>query len=205
MKNVLEKLNIDIINTGKIYNDVYKSFIIHDLNRVLEHTKRVITKSEEIAKKYNFDLELAKLAALLHDVSGVIRNDLRIEACRYSNINILKEEILFPLLTHQKLSKKIAEDIYKVENKEVLSAIECHTTLKNNPSKLDLIIFIADKLEWDQEGIPPYYDEMEKALLISLENSAFVYVEYLLSDKKKLKVIHPWLIEAREYLYCKLS
>lgn len=35
--------------------------------------------------------------------------------------------------------------------------------LKAKPSKIDMIIFVADKIEWDQEGQPPYLKELEEA------------------------------------------
>ena len=42
--------------------------------------------------------------------------------------------------------------IFKLGIYLILKAIESHTTLRSNPSKLDMIIFIADKLAWDQPG-----------------------------------------------------
>jgi len=38
---------------------------------------------------------------------------------------------------------------------EVLNAIECHSTLRENANKIDLILFIADKLSWDSADCEP--------------------------------------------------
>ena len=46
----------------------------------------------------------------------------------------------------------------------VLSAIGCHTTLKANPGPLDLLVFLADKLAWDQPGGPPYAAAVQAAV-----------------------------------------
>ncbi|MFT0823901.1 hypothetical protein VSK92_05275 [Bacillus swezeyi] len=57
-------------------------------------------------------------------------------------------------------------------------------------------MFIADKIEWDQSGRPPYIKELQEALEISLEHGAFQYIQYLWNERDKLKVVHPWLRDA---------
>ncbi|ASL65211.1 hypothetical protein SAMN04488573_1011735 [Bacillus sp. 5mfcol3.1] len=100
------------------------------------------------------------------------------------------------MIIHQKLSRVIAKEIFKVENEEILNAICCHTTLRKYATKMDLVLFVADKIEWDQNGTPPYLIEIKKGLEKSLEKAAFVYISYLWERKDTLKVIHPWLEEA---------
>jgi HD superfamily phosphohydrolase YqeK len=34
---------------------------------------------------------------------------------------------------------------------DILDSISCHTTLKANPAKLDMLLFISDKIKWDQK------------------------------------------------------
>lgn len=87
----------------------------------------------------------------------------------------------------------------------VLSAIECHTTLKASPSALDMVLFVADKIEWDQSGTPPYLDRIHHALQHSLEQAAFAYLSFLWEQREKLRVVHPWLKEAYEYLSSRLD
>ena len=59
-------------------------------------------------------------------------------------------------------------------------------------------MFIADKISWDQDGIPPYLDGLLSALDCSLESAALYYIKYLLDQG--VKVVHPWLKEAHESL-----
>lgn len=56
------------------------------------------------------------------------------------------------------------------------------------------------RIECDQDGLPPYIDEIERASNISLELVAFTYLKYLHNNRLKLKVIHPWLAEAYKEL-----
>ena len=37
----------------------------------------------------------------------------------------------------------------------------------------DKIIFLADKLAWDQGGIPPYYQPLKEAINISLDKGCY--------------------------------
>jgi hypothetical protein len=75
-----------------------------------------------------------------------------------------------------------------------------HSLRVAKKAKMDKILFVADKIEWDQDGLPPYINEIQEAINISLELAAFTYLKYLLDDNSKLKVIHPWLTDAYKEL-----
>ena len=81
-----------------------------------------------------------------------------------------------------------------------LSAIACHTTLRAGATLLDKVLFVADKLEWDQEGKPPYLSGMRGMLERSLDEAALFYLDYLWQRRVTLPVVHPWMIEARQQL-----
>jgi HD superfamily phosphohydrolase YqeK len=78
--------------------------------------------------------------------------------------HIDEAENKYPFLLHQRISKTIAEQDFGVTDEQILSAVECHTTLKTNPSAYDMALFIADKLAWDQEGEAPFYSAVNDAL-----------------------------------------
>ena len=196
MYNNKSKIDINIVNKGTIFSDVFESFNLNDLSIISSHTSRVVELSKSIANKYDEDEEKVFLASLLHDIAGVISNKRWVEFCSENSIAISELERKIPILTHQKISKWIASNVYNITDSEILSAIECHTTLKKNPSNTDLIVFIADKIEWDQQGEPPYKSAMLNALDISLEKSALIYISYVI-DNNLLKVPHPWILEAR--------
>ena|GEM_PF-3074165 len=65
---------------------------------------------------------------------------------------------------------------------------------------LDQVLFVADKISWDQKGTPPYLNELKKNLQESITHGAFTYINYLWERKETLKVIHPWLADAYEEL-----
>ncbi|KKZ92953.1 hypothetical protein B4147_2189 [Bacillus wiedmannii] len=182
--------------TGKIENDI-KSFLLkYDKELTYKHSIRVAKEARKIASTYHVNEEKAAIAGYLHDISAIFPNEDRVAVAEQFGIEILQEEREFPMIIHQKLSKVIAKEIFKVDDEEILNAICCHTTLRKHATKMDLVLFVADKIEWDQIGAPPYLVEVKKELEKSLEHAAFIYISYLWDRKDTLKVLHPWLEEA---------
>jgi HD superfamily phosphohydrolase YqeK len=112
----------------------------------------------------------------------------------------LPEELKAPMILHQKISVVICQEIFGIEDQDILSAVGCHTTLKKEASLLDKVVFLADKIAWDQTGQPPYQQQLLTALDFSLDAAIWVYLEYLWSQRENLVVIHPWFVDAyQEY------
>ncbi|MBJ8109438.1 bis(5'-nucleosyl)-tetraphosphatase (symmetrical) YqeK [Bacillus cereus group sp. N6] len=177
-------------------NDI-KSFLLkYNKELTYKHSIRVAKEARKIAITYHVNEEKAAIAGYLHDISAIFPNEDRVAVAEEFGIEILQEEREFPMIIHQKLSKVIAKEIFKVDDEEILNAICCHTTLRKLATKMDLVLFVADKIEWDQNGAPPYLVEVKKELEKSLEHAAFAYISYLWDRKDTLKVIHPWLEDA---------
>ncbi len=147
--------------------------------------------------------EQVRIAGYLHDISAIYPNNERIFVAEDMRIELFKEERQFPMIIHQRISRIMAQREFGIQDEKILSAISCHTTLKKKFSKVDLVLFVADKIRWDQEGQPPYLQEITQALNSSFEAAAFSYIDYIL--KNDIKVIHPWLLEAYEFLNLRRS
>lgn len=203
MNATLQTIQQSMVFSGHLENDVVDLLSLYHCPKTAEHSLRVGYEAGRLAAKFGADPEAARTAGLLHDISAIIPNSDRIRVSQELHIDILPEETAFPMIIHQKISRIIAWDVFQIHDRVILDAIECHTTLKANPSLMDLIVFVADKIEWDQPGTPPYLDELLQQLDTSLERGAFVYIHYLWKQRDRLKVIHPWLIEAYEDLKAK--
>ncbi|ENQ3105388.1 bis(5'-nucleosyl)-tetraphosphatase (symmetrical) YqeK [Bacillus cereus] len=182
--------------TGDWELDIQRLLEQYNKPHTYEHSVRVANEAKRIAKRFELDEAAAAIAGYLHDISAIIPNDQRIQVAEQMQIEVLQEERIFPMIIHQKLSKRIANDIFKVENETILDAIGCHTTLRKNATPLDMVLFVADKIEWDQSGTPSYITEIKEALELSLEHASFAYISFLWEQKESLKVIHPWLRDA---------
>lgn len=181
--------------------DMVQFLKLHGHPKTAAHCHAVGKKAAEIARQFAADPIQAQTAGWLHDISAVIPNPERLEFARAHNLEILAEETAFPMLLHQKISVVLAQQIFNVTDPPILSAIGCHTTLKPQSSLLDRVVFLADKIAWDQPGQPPYLPELLAALETSLDNAILVYLDYLWEILATRGVRHPWFIQARNELY----
>lgn len=200
MSSILEKLTSNMTATGDLKSDVYQFLLSNHCPKTAEHCMEVGAESRRVAGIVGADQEQAEIAGWLHDISAVFPNDQRIDAARELGIEILSEEEAFPMIVHQKLSKVLAERIFQIKDVAILEAVGCHTTLRSHSTQLDQVLFVADKIAWDQNGEPPYLQQLKEALEVSLPHASFCYLHYLWERRSSLKVIHPWLREAHEEL-----
>lgn len=172
-------------------NEIKQYLVSKNCEKTYYHCMEVGEYAYQLGEKYLTSPEKVSIAGYLHDISAVYPNNQRINVAQKYGIELNEAEMAFPMIIHQKISKSIAKMDFGIEDNEILSAIECHTTLKKNYSDIDLVLFVADKIKWDQEGKPPYLDGLLQALNCSLENTAYFYIDYIL--KHDIKVVHPWL------------
>jgi predicted HD superfamily hydrolase involved in NAD metabolism len=172
---------------------------INNRENTLEHVNAVAKTNIRIAKQYGLDKEKCFFAALLHDVSAVMKPaDMTVYAISHG-IVLDASEKAYPFLLHQQISKLFTEALFGINDADILSAIECHSTLKGKPNKYDMSLFIADKLSWDQTGQPPFFHEVNEALSTSLEAACLQYITYII-DNNLILYPHKWFSEAKNYL-----
>ena len=201
MHHWFENIENNIRNKSDYCTECINLLNHYKKSNIAVHVLNVSEKAIKLAQLYNVSSEKAKIASIFHDISGIIPNEEKLDLCKYLDIDICEEEKIFPNITHQKLSREIAKSIFNIGDIEILNAISCHTTLRANPSKLDMIVFLADKIAWDQPGSPEYLEIIESNIRTSLELTSYKYIEYVLNDKSKLVIVHPWLNEAYNYFH----
>lgn len=177
---------IDLIKNRYLWNHKEKT---------LGHVEEVADTAVWLAKVYNLDIAKVRIAALLHDISAIMSPQEMYEMAIAHGLEIDAAEEKYHFLLHQRISKIIAQEDYDIHDPDILDAIECHTTLKKNASMYDKVIFIADKISWDQKGVPPYYDFLKSKVVESLEEACCFYIKYQF-DNSLLLMPHRWIIEA---------
>jgi predicted HD superfamily hydrolase involved in NAD metabolism len=195
LSNLAKKVNF----SGSVRQDAAVFLTHHECPNTAAHSFQVADQAAALAHRFGISPRKAALAGWLHDISAVIPNSQRLEAAQVLALEILPAEAQVPLLLHQKLSVEIACSIFNIKDEEVLSAIGCHTTLKADPSPLDTLLFVADKLAWDQKGKPPYLEDLQTALEHSLEHAAYQYQDYLMHSGKIITP-HPWMLASYQQL-----
>ena len=71
-----------------------------------------------------------------------------------------------------------------------------HTALHGQPTPLDQVVFLADKIEWDQGGEPPYRAGLLNALEAGLDAGTRFMLTWMYEERARLLVILPELREA---------
>lgn len=142
-----------------------------------EHSVGVEYTAGTMAFIYGVDLDKAMTAGLLHDCAKYVPNDKKIQKCEKHGVPITKCEYNNPDLLHAKLSAVYAREKYGVKDKEILSAIACHTTGKPAMTTLEKIIYIADYIEPNRTVLPEMdiirreaYTDLDTCLLHILHN-----------------------------------
>lgn len=176
-------------------DSIKNRYLSNNKEDVLKHVENVAEIAVGLAKAYDLDVTKTKLAALLHDVSGIMTPQEMYDFAITKGLEIDPAEEKYHALLHQRISKIIAQEEFDITDSDILNAIECHTTLKKNASMYDKIIFIADKISWDSKGIPSYDDLLKSGTLESLDEACYSYIKYQF-DNNLLVMPHQWLIEA---------
>lgn len=166
-----------------------------------EHSLSVSYTCVCLAMRYEYPLDRAELAGLMHDCAKCYDDDEIIKRCEKHNITVTREEKLAPAVLHAKYGAWLAKDHYGVNDQEVLSAIACHTTGKPGMGTLDKILYIADYIEVRRdkaENLPKMrklaFEDLDEALYQILNGT----LEYL---EKRGCFIDPATRETFDYYY----
>lgn len=119
-----------------------------------EHTKGVMYTAGCLAMAYEYPIDKAMIAGLLHDCAKCIPNDEKIKMCENNHILINSIERENPGLLHAKLGEYLAETKYKITDPDILHSIKVHTTGEPAMNVLDKIIYIADYIEPRRDQAP---------------------------------------------------
>ena len=171
------------------YNEAIKKLKKTQTKDLFEHTKAVVATCMDLRAKYFSKVPYHDvfLAALLHD-------------CAKQNTDFLKSmgEIYddFPKVAHQYGGALMAKKVYKVKNKDVLNAIECHTTAKPDMSDLEKIVYLGDSVSYDRD-----YEPISKLRETAFKNfqQGFIDVLRYTYDKNIDKKMHKNTEEAFNY------
>lgn len=143
------------------------------------HTLCVAYTARRLARLHGETEEKAVLAGLLHDCAkGMALNRMQ-EYVKKLGLKIDKDILASGALLHAVAGAQMAKLEYGIKDQDVLSAIANHT-LGNAPmSRLDMIIYLADKIEPERENYPGLNEirqlaqaDLEAALLLSFERTA---------------------------------
>ena len=112
-----------------------------------EHSVRVARCADVLAQRHGLDARRARLAGMLHDLARLYPAQRLLTECEARGMPIDDFERANPVVLHARLGAAIAAETFGVNDEQVLSAIEKHTTAAAAMSPLDCAVFLADGLE----------------------------------------------------------
>lgn len=145
-----------------------------------QHTLGVMYTAAALAMRYEYDIQKAQIAGLLHDCAKCIPNGKKLKLCEKYQIPVTEVENRNPFLLHAKLGSFLASHEYDVQDEEILSAILYHTTGKPDMSLLDKIVYIADYIE-PRRNKAPNLTEVRKLAFLDLDASLYKILSDTLS------------------------
>jgi nicotinate-nucleotide adenylyltransferase len=119
-----------------------------DLNadRLL-HSMAVAYTANRLAQIYQLDVKKCELAALLHDCAKCMDLEKLQQIACDAKLTLSDTEFHSAGLLHGPVSAVIAETRYGIHDINILTAIATHTTGYAGMNKVDMVIFLADKIE----------------------------------------------------------
>ena len=164
-----------------------------------EHTLGVEYTAAALAMAHGESVEKAVLAGLLHDCAKGIDDDKKISLCEKYGLPVSDIERGNPGLLHAKLGAYLAEHEYEVTDKDILGAIEWHTTGRPGMTTLEKIVFVADYIEPNRKQLPNM--DLDRKLAFSDLNEA---IKQILSDTltylgEGTKAVDPMTRKTYEY------
>jgi predicted HD superfamily hydrolase involved in NAD metabolism len=164
-----------------------------------EHSLSVSDTAVELAVFYNFDVNKARIAGLVHDCAKDKSGEELLEiACR-SGYKVEEVSIDSPRLLHGCVGAIIAKEVMGIEDEDILNAIFYHTTGRKNMSGLEKLIYIADYVE--PLRVFPGVDKMRSNVYVDLNKTLISAIDSTIKYiMEKGQMIHPDSVEGRNYL-----
>ena len=138
----IDKKVIEYFTMNGLYLDGIVSTYMSEKRFI--HTKSMAQLAKEIAIANDLDPLKAYVAGMLHDIAKEMDHK---KAEKIMN-KYYPDYIHYPeVVWHQWLSCYVSKKVFHIKDKEILQAIENHTTASTNMSKLDMCIYCADKYD----------------------------------------------------------
>jgi predicted HD superfamily hydrolase involved in NAD metabolism len=166
-----------------------------------EHVLRVTDEAVRLADVHGVDREAAKIAALGHDLLRAMSGERLLSICADQNYAADPVDLMEPILLHGPLAVPILREQHGVLDADVLGAVAAHTTARPGMSRLQKLIFVADKIEPHKMGGRPPVIRVGDLAESDLDAAMLAYLEYhIMVAMESGWPLHPNTIAARNEL-----
>ena len=166
----------------------------------LVHSLLVAHTARRLARIHGVNEDRAALAGLLHDCAKCLPMATMQKIARDNRLLLDKETLQSGNLLHGPVGAVVAEREYGVTDPIILSSIRCHTTGKVGMLPLDMIVYLADKIEPSRRTYPVLEEVRrlsEKDLAAAMLHSLNSTLEYVRSQNTEP---HPLTQQVADWL-----
>lgn len=160
-----------------------------------EHCLNVSKKAVYLAKKYGADVNKAKIAGLLHDITKQTDDNEQLKIIDNAGMKLNPIEFNNKKLWHAVSGSAYLKTELNIKDNDILNAVLYHTTGRASMSLLEKIVFLADLIsdERDFEEVYVIRDIAERNLNEAVCVAAAFSIKLLISKKT---VIAPNTLDA---------
>lgn len=169
----------------------YHAFLKSNLSPYrYDHSLGVMNSSVYLAEKFGADVDAARVAGLLHDVTKEFSEAGHMELFRESSFYLSEVELKSPKLWHAMSGSLFVTKEFGITDPGIISAIRYHTTGRARMTLLDKVIYLADFISDDRTY--PDVDRVRELSETSLEKAMLYTQHYCISHLiEGRRLIHP--------------
>ncbi len=166
-----------------------------------EHVLRVEQESLRLARRHGVEPERARLAALGHDLVRARPPQALLDLARETGVEADAIERRAPVLIHGPIAARLLASEYGIEDADVLAAVASHTTARPGMSRLEKVLFLADKIEEGKVERRPEWAEVSRLAASDLDAALLRFLDLqVVHAVAQGWSIHPRTIAARNEL-----
>lgn len=165
------------------------------------HVLRVVDEGTRLAVIHEIDPEAARIAALGHDLLRAHADDRLLTIAEEQGYAVDPVDRIEPILLHGPLAVPILREQYGVVDADVLGAVAAHTTGAPRMTRLQKLLFVADKIEPHKIERRPPIARVRELAERDLDAAMRAYLDYhVLVALDERWPLHPRTVAARNEL-----
>ena len=145
-----------------------------------DHSQCVAEEAARLAVLYGADPEKARLAGLLHDILKDTPAEEQLKILQGFGIMMNDTELANQKLWHAISGAAFLEFGLGIRDRELLSAVRCHTSGRKNMTLLEKVLFVADYISADRDY--PGVEELRAVARESLEEAIIEGVAFTVQE-----------------------
>lgn len=173
---------------------------------VQQHIEAVQQTSIALARRWGLDETAAGLAAQAHDICRTVSGPDLIAQARSLRLAVTPIEEAFPVFLHGPVGAETVRRRYGVSDQAVLDPIRYHTMGRAGMSRLEQVLFLADKLDPAKRDRYPYFAAVLHLAHEDLDAAMLHFVTHQIQAfLAAASLVHPGMLDTYNDLVLRLG